>query len=143
MKVTIYTNVVDGIIKRNRKSLAESIKQFNGKEITITIEKKKKKRSNEQNKYYWGVIVILIKNAIRDMWGENMTTLQVHEMLKKELNFIEKVNENTGEVIKIAKSTTENSTVDMENYHEDCRKFAKDWFNVEIPLPNEDLTLEL
>lgn len=143
MKVTIYTNVVDGVIKRNRKSLAESIKQFNGKEITITIEKKKKKRSNEQNKYYWGVLVILIKNAIRETWGENMTTLQVHEMLKKELNFIEKVNENTGEVIKIAKSTTENSTVDMENYHEDCRKFAKDWFNVEIPLPNEDLTLEL
>lgn len=143
MKVSISTNVVNGVVERNRKALTTAILQFNGKEIVITIEKRKKKRSNEQNKYYWGVIVILIKNAVREAWGENMTILQVHEMLKKELNYIEKVNENTGEIIKIAKSTTENSTVDMENYHEDCRKFALDWFNVEIPLPNEDLTLEL
>lgn len=142
MKVSVFSNVESGVLKRNRKALSEVVQQFNGKEIKITIENKRKTRSNAQNRYYWSCIVGSIKQAIKDCWGENMTSEQVHEMLKHELNFKEKVNESTGEIIKVPKSTTENSTTEMEDYHEDCRKFAKEWFNINIALPNEEMEIE-
>lgn len=30
-----------------------------------------------------------------------------------------------------------------EEYHEQCRQFAAEYLNIEIPLPNEKLTLNL
>lgn len=142
MKVSINSKVVFNKLASNRKLLAKTIEEFNGKEITITIENKKKKRSNEQNKYYWGVIIKLIQNAIKEEWGERKTSLEVHEMLKAKFNFTEHVNEGTGEILLIGKSTTENTTTQQEEYQEDCRIFAKEWFNIEIPLPNEELEID-
>jgi hypothetical protein len=60
-----------------------------------------------------------------------------------QFNTIEIINEKTGEVINVPKSTTENSTTDQEEYHLQIRDFLKEWFNVDCPLPNEDLTLNL
>jgi len=48
-----------------------------------------------------------------------------------------------GKVVKMRKTTTENSTTMQEEYHEQCRQFAAEYLNIEIPLPNEKLTLNL
>lgn len=60
-----------------------------------------------------------------------------------QFNYFEKINEETGEIVRVPKSTTENTTTTQEEYHLEIRKFTKEWFNVEIPLPNEHLNLEL
>lgn len=73
------------------------------------------------------------------MWNSQ----KVHDFYKMQFNTIEIVNEKTGEVINVPKSTTENTTTDQEEYHSQIREFLKEWFNVEVPLPNEDLTLNL
>ena len=54
----------------------------------------------------------------------------------------EKVNPETSEVIKVPISTTENTTTKQEVFHTQCRNFLKEWFNIEVPLPNEEIVFE-
>lgn len=143
MKTSIHSKVENGKLKTNRKALSEAIEQYNGKEITITIQRKKKTRSNLQNAFYWGCVVPIFKAAIYEQWGERQSTQEIHEFLKQNLHFIEKVNESTGEIIRLAKSTTVDSTVDFMVYLEEIRKFGKEWFGIDVPEPNEQISIEL
>lgn len=141
-KVTIETSVKNDKVDRNRLALYNAIKQFNGKDITITISEAKNKRSNRQNRYYWGVVVKITQNCIFDEWGEWKHDNEVHEFLKYNCNSEEKVNENTGEVIRISRSTTENQTQMQEVFHDKCRKLVFEYFNTVIPLPNEIIKID-
>lgn len=141
-KTTITTSVIQGKFKRNRYMVLKLIRLFEGKNLVLTFERESKKRSNSQNAYYWGVIVPLVQEGIYNEWGEYQNKEEVHEMLKYNCNYEEKVNERTGEIIRSAKSTADNTTTMQEDCHEKCRRLAKDFFNVDIPLPNEDLTMQ-
>ena len=140
-KITITTDIVNGQIKRNRNLVLEAIKSFEGKTIILTIERQTKKRTNNQNAYYHGVLIPILKNAIKDSWGEVWSSERCHEFCKMQFNFTEKVNEETGEIIRMPKSTTENTTTAQEEYHSEIRNFIKDWFEVDCPLPNEEIIL--
>ena len=143
MKVEVTTSIQNGLFKRNRNIVLDAIKSFNGFDVVLTIAKAKKKRSNNQNAYYWGLLIPLTQNAIKTEWGEIWSKEKTHDFYKLHFNYIEKVNETTSEVIKIPKSTTDNTTTQQEEYHAQIREFLKDWFNVTAPLPNEDLELNL
>ena len=143
MKVELTTSIQNGIFKRNRNIVLDAIKSFNGFDVVLTIAKAKKKRSNNQNAYYWGLLIPLTQNAIKTEWGEIWSKEKTHDFYKLHFNYVEKVNETTSEVIKIPKSTTDNTTTQQEEYHAQIREFLKDWFNVTAPLPNEGLELNL
>lgn len=143
MKIELTTSIQNGIFKRNRNIVLDAIKSFNGFDVVLTITKAKKKRSNNQNAYYWGLLIPLTQNAIKSEWGEIWSKEKTHDFYKLHFNYIEKVNENTSEVIKIPKSTTDNTTTQQEEYHAQIREFLKEWFNVNAPLPNEGLELNL
>jgi hypothetical protein len=143
MKVQINTKIINGKITNNRESFIRSLIEFNNKEITITIERKRRKRSNEQNAYLWCCIYPLIKQGFFETCGEVFTINEVHEIMKLKFNFIELTNESTGEVITAPKSTTKNTKFEQEQYHEQCRQFALEWFNITIPLPNEQIEIKL
>jgi len=142
-KVTITTSIEKNNFKRNRNLILEAIHSFNGKEVVVTFEKPKKKRSNQQNNYYWGVLIPLTQKAVLDTWGEVWSIDKTHEYLKENFCYYEKVNEDTGQVIKVPKSTTENTTTEMEIYHLEIRKHLLEWFDCDAPEPNENLTLRL
>lgn len=138
----IISQVKDGKLTRNIPQLTEVIKSFEGKEITIKIEKRKKKRSNPQNAYYYGVVISIMRDALKDA-GYIMTNESVHEMLK--LRFLKEtimINEDTGECIERIKSTTELSTSGMMDYFTEITIFAAEYFQVQIPEPNEQLRIE-
>ena len=143
MKIEVTTSIQNGIFKRNRNIVLDAIKSFNGFDVVLTITKAKKKRSNNQNAYYWGLLIPLTQNAIKTEWGEIWSKEKTHDFYKLHFNYVEKVNEATSEVIKIPKSTTDNTTTQQEEYHAQIREFLKDWFNVTAPLPNEGLELNL
>jgi hypothetical protein len=143
MKVSINSKIVNNVCSTNRKAINEAFKQFNGKEIILTIERKKKKRSNEQNRYLFGVIYPIVKLAFKESWGEVRSIEEIHEWAKNQFNYIEKVNEETGEIMRLPKSTTLNSTTDQEVFHEEIRRFCDEWFGVSIPLPNEQVEIKL
>jgi hypothetical protein len=139
--IEIITEVNNGNFKRNRNEILKAIKQFEGKTIMLKLSILSKKRSLEQNSYYWGVIIPITKNAISESWGEVWNTEKTHEFLKSKFLFYEKINTETSEIIRVPKSTTENTTTEQENYYSQIREFLKEWFNVDCPLPNENLTL--
>jgi len=142
MKLKSHHKLINGRLS-NSVMLKDNLSYFQDKTLTITVEEWKPKRSNQQNNYYWGVIVPIWKNLLKEEWGEIRSIKDTHEFLKYNCNYTEIVKEDTGEVLKLAKSTTRNNTKDQETFHEGCRQLAYEMFNVQIPLPNENSTLDL
>ena len=143
MKHVIITEVRNGKLTRNRKLITEVLQSFEGKTLQLTIERFRNKRSNSQNKYYWGLIIPIWRELIKNEWGEVWSKEDTHEFLKMNFGFEEVVDINTGEVLRKPQSTTVKTTTEMEEYHEICRQKAHEMFGAMIPLPNEDLTLDL
>jgi hypothetical protein len=85
------------------------------------------------------VLYPITQQAIKNEWGEVWNIEKVHDFYKIQFNVTEKVNEETGQVIKLPKSTTENTTTQQEEYHLQIREFLQEWFNITSPLPNEHL----
>lgn len=141
MKIQIRTNVINGNLKRNRNQILETIKSFEGKDVLITFEKPKKKRSNNQNSYYWGIVIVLIKSALKDT-GNNLNTNDVHDLLR--LKFLKEtisIKEETGEVIERVRSTTELTTSQFMDYIAEIQQFAAEYFDLIIPDPNTEIIL--
>ena len=140
MKYEIRSTVENGILKRNRNLLIDAIKSFEGKQVIVTIEKAKKKRSNPQNSFWHGVVIPIMQQALKDV-GHLMTNEQTHELLK--LRFLKEtilVNES-GEYIERVKSTTELTTTQFMELISDVQRFAVEYFNVIVPDPNSDISL--
>jgi hypothetical protein len=94
-------------------------------------------RSNQQNRYYWGVIVEAFRYGVQQQWGDYIGKQEAHETLKSNCLYTERINEDTGEVLRIIGSTSENDTGEQEVYHEKCRRLIMDYFGIEVPLPVE------
>ena len=141
--MTIISRVEYGKLMQNLAKINAEIRKYEGKRIEVTIKLKYKRRSIPENRYYFGVVIQIWKELIYDEWGETWSSEQTHEFLKSHCNFKEIVNQNTGEIIKIPLSTADLKTIEFEEYLEKCRRLAFDFFNVQIPLPNEQLTLDL
>jgi hypothetical protein len=124
----------------NRKLFDKALLTIGDCDCEIKVSKKFRKRTSPQNRYYWSVIVQYWMDLLSNSQGEIYTKAQTHEFLKSNFNFKEIVSEVTGEVLRMPKSTTENRTFEMEEFHEVCRQKSLEFFNVVIPLPNEQLT---
>lgn len=121
----------------------ERISKYPGRNVVVTVDIESKKRSVQENRYYYGVVVALVQEALLNEWGESLTKEETHELLKQQCNWKELVNDSTGESLKVPQSTTDLTTVEFEDYLERCRRFAFEYLNVSIPLPNEQIDLEL
>lgn len=143
MKFEIRTSVVNGHLKRNKNLIIDAINFYEGKDIVVTINKAGKQRSMPQNRYYWGCLIPLLQSGIKESWGEVYTKEAAHELLKAKFLFYERVNEDTGEILRVPKSTTENTTSAQEDFHHEVRQFLFDWFGIDAPLPNEEITMDL
>jgi hypothetical protein len=139
--ISILSRVEDGQLKRNSKLVRSAIEHFEGKEIEIKISRKYPTRSIPQNKFYWGSIIPQFQELINDNWREIKSSEETHEILKFSCNYDEKVNEETGEIIRIPKSTTELTTTGFMDYHQKLRQLAMDYFNTVLHEPNEQLEI--
>lgn len=94
-------------------------------DVDVTVDKRKRKRSDKQNKYYRGVIVKMIADQMGEARHES-----VHNMLRGFFlkDYIAR--------FPTTKSTTELSTVEMEEYHAKCRMWASQELGLYIPDPN-------
>lgn len=139
--ISFTTKVKNGKITSNRKPISDAVAAFEDKEITITIAKKSKKRSNEQNAYLWGVVYPIVKNGLKDAGYNNVSTEQVHELLKSMFIKEDLVSESTGEVMTIVGRSSELTTSQFMEYLEDIKQFAAEQLNCYIPDPNEQSEL--
>lgn len=140
-QISINTRIEGGKLKRNNRLIKHAIQEFEGKEIEIIFKRKYKQRSLQQNRFYFGVILEFFQQLFLDAWGEIKSKEEIHEILKFTCNYEEKINPVTGEIIRIAKSTTELTTSGWMDYELQLKQFAMDYFNAVLPEPDSQTTL--
>lgn len=136
-QVVINTRIEGGKFKRNNRLIKHAIQEFEGKEIEIIFKRKYKQRSLNQNAFYWSILLEFFQELFLEVWGEIKSKEEIHEILKFTCNYEEKINPVTGEIIRIAKSTTELTTSGWMDYELQLKQFALDYFNAVLPSPNE------
>jgi hypothetical protein len=149
IKVESYGHITNGVMKiAYRDRFFKAIKQLPDCRIRMTVEKLYKKRStltyNEeldrwgrgQNGYYWTVVIYEFCEGYYEINQEQMSKEYAHEILKRECNYKEIHNNQTGEILRIGKSTANLTTVQFEEYLERCRQFIFEWFGRSVPMPD-------
>jgi hypothetical protein len=141
IKTEIYCNVENGKVISNRKLLSDTLASFSGR-VSIIIQKAKKVRSGQQNRYLHASFTILSKELINYTGDERYTAAMVKDIVKCKFLTVDMINESSGEVIGTRiKSTTELSTLEMNEFIENMIRWAAEQFNITIPYPNENLQL--
>jgi hypothetical protein len=133
-KLIAFGNVANGVLTiRNRSVFDAELATLSG-EVDITIQKRGRKRSNQQNRYYHGVVIPIIKNALKDL-GNDLSNEDIHEFLKHKFNPKEIILNDTGETFDYGASTTEMNTIDFMVYIDKIQKFSASILNTFIPDP--------
>ena len=140
--LTAYANIKDGKLSlANRKRFEKDLTTFKDCAVELTI-KRKNTRSSPQNRYYWGIVVKEIEIRLKQL-GNDFDPDTVHEYLKDKFNQVEIIGEG-GEVIDyIGESTTKMNKEQFSIYVDKIIEWANDFLNINIPLPNEKLELQL
>lgn len=125
-----YSDVKNGKLQPNTSALiAESLKQFEGKRICITIGKIKSNRSSNQNRYFHSCISILAQEF-------GYTAEEMKDIIKYKFLLREKVDEKTGEVFKYIGETHKLSKEDFFELQQRMIQFSAE-YGVILPLPGE------
>lgn len=136
--VETYGHISQGKLHiHHRQKFIDSFQTWSDCRVIVRVEKIYKKRSTRENAYYWSCIINEFKKGYEDTTGETISAEQAHEILKTELNYKELINDLTGEVIKVGRDTKSLTTTEFEEYLEKCRRFILEWFNIIVPMPNE------
>lgn len=114
-------------------NLEKKIKTLKDGYYEVNIKKSRAIRSLNQNNYYWGVVI----SELFDLFKKEVTTGQIHDILGYKFLTINYRHPLTDELIPKITSTTKLNTMQMEEYLEQCRKYALEEYNHRIPLPNE------
>lgn len=94
-------------------------------EVQVIVRKKRKDRSNNQNRYYFGVIIKILSDET------GYFPQEIHEAMKIKFLQIE------GAKFPVARSTSDLSTVETEDYYSKIRMWASSELGIYIPNPNE------
>ena len=144
MKITTLAIINNGkLTLRERRTFIAQLSQLPDCEGVLIFQKKQRNRTNNENRYYWGVIVKCWQGLILNEWGESWSAETTHEFLKDNFNYTEHYSEQSVVVFKRTLSTANLTTTDFEAFTERCRRGAFENFGAVIPLPNEDLFLNI
>ncbi len=124
----------------NRSLFNNTIACLRDGDYVMEIKEKKKKRSNSQNGYLWAVVNQMVCRRLIDL-GHDVSIEETHDFLKASFNYKELVNEDTGEVFKIPRGTSELSTEEFSEYIERVVRFGAEILGIIIPLPNEQMEI--
>jgi hypothetical protein len=125
----------------NRQRLLEWARQYPGKNVVIKFERKGSKRSSPQNRYYWGIVIKEITLRLRELGHQWITDEDVHDMMKLKFNYEQIVSEQ-GEVLELPKSTATMTKTQFAEYVDNIRMWASGFLSINIPDPNQDLTMQ-
>ena len=130
MKPKFKAKITDGkVIPYNPTRLQEWYKHYEGKDISITIDKWSSIRTIKQNAYLHGVLF----KSIADYQGNTITQAKID--IKVEVGFFEEF-EVKGEKFLQLKQTSKLSKKEFNEFVDVVRQFAKEFFKLNIPLPD-------
>lgn len=112
------------LVLPSTKLFIENLKNFEGKEVELIIQRYRKSRTLKQNAYYWGAIIPILA----DYCGYD--DQEIHEALK--IKFLSKKG-----IIPTVISTTKLNTAQFTDYIERIKRWASIELNVVVPDPDE------
>lgn len=113
--------------------------------VWVTIEKYYRKRSVSQNNVlHWYLQEISDETGherdwLKDFFAKKYLTEDLRHAETDEIL----CDPETGEVLTRVRSTTELNTVEFNEYTEKIRMYANDFFNLQLPLPDQNAKLKL
>lgn len=124
-----------GLLVLNQpRDYSKHVRSFAGQFVEVSIRRQRTKRSNDQNRWWWGIAIPMIAEA---MGHERHEHEQVHYALVTKC-FGTTVDERTGlEMPKVRSSKL--STAEFSELMEWAVRFAAQYLDAVIPLPNEVL----
>jgi hypothetical protein len=129
MKYIFYGNVKNGRLQLMDKVKFDFVLSKLGGMVELAISRVTKQRSLAQNRYYWGVIV----KAVSDEMG--VIPDVAHGIMAS--IWLKIGTEYKGRRYEFARSTTTLSTKDFKEYCENCRMWAAEELNINIPAEGE------
>lgn len=142
MKIKYFGKVTNGNLKvYNRKLFDKELLLYEGKEVSIIIDRKRKTRSIEQNAYLH-LMFTIVTTELNNL-GNKFTMEQVKELLKFKFLVIDEYDESTGEVIgQRVKGTSELTTTELSVFIEEVIRYCAETFHIQVPFPNEQISIE-
>jgi hypothetical protein len=108
----------------------------------IKISKVSKAHSREQENFRWGVMYPEILFMMRDAGWENVRNKEdVHEIVCSLFLKEDIYNEKTGEVMQKPLRSSGLNKEDENEFQESIRYWAREYFNTELSLPNEQKSI--
>ena len=142
-RLNAHGKVIDGALRiTHRSDFDHDLSMFEGKEVTITVERKRKTRSLMQNAYFH-LLMKLFKESLNDL-GNEFTIEQVKDIVKCKFLLVDIYNKSTGEIIgQRIRGTHELTTSEFTELIENVIRWAADYFHIVLPYPNEQLQIEM
>lgn len=142
-KPEVFISAVRGgkLSKQTKEGLAHQIMKCEGGRVIITIAKFSSRRSLPQNKYQH-LLYTIFRDALNEL-GNDFSMEEIKELCKFKFLTVDVTNEDTGEVLgKRIKGTSELTKVETMEYLDAVIAWAKEDFNIKLPLPNEALQID-
>lgn len=124
-----FGKIEGGKISLDRRDAFQSlISRLNGQDIEITLRKRRRKRSLNQNAYFHGVVVPMLAE-VAGYEDEEMKSALKGEFLRVE-------SPHEGWLPRI-RGTHELTTVEFNEFIEQCRRLGAKMYGIYIPDPGE------
>ena len=137
LKLQFMARVQDGnLTDFKRKEFQEYLKNFEGKRVTITVQRARSTRSIQQNRLWWVYMTILADHT-------GHTKDEMHEICKFKFLKRELVSEKTGEVFEYLSSTSTLSKSEFSDLVEQVIAWAAQSFGVTLPRPGEQVGMDV
>jgi uncharacterized protein CbrC (UPF0167 family) len=121
----------------NKKDLKRVVEGLPDGRYTAKFERKDK-RSTQQNRYLHGVMIPIIKDALREAgWNEIKTMEDAKDFVKIKFLKYDVVNEKTGEVVEMYRNTSALTKMQFMELLQDVQIWLLDFFNINLPMPGE------
>ena len=147
MKLTYKGKVKDGklLIFKRQQMLTEITGLYDGKNVTLTIDRTKSSKTQQQNAYLWGVVYEYALEGFRDKGNLGLTIDDIHEFFKTKYldNGKTAIIPKTGEVFKMQPTTVTLLKSDMMDYITQIVMFCAEWLEVSVPDPEQQVKIPL
>lgn len=118
-------------------------KRKHGQRVWITIENYYRKRTVSQNNVlHWYLQEIADETGHEPDWLKEFFAKKYLTVNLVDNDQEIQVDLETGEILTRVRSTTELNTVEFNEYTEKIRMYANEFFNLQLPLPNEEKELK-
>lgn len=126
----------------NRALLDQELTALPKGRYRLTVERYRRNKSNSQLGYLFACVYPFVLRGLTEAGWEEVTTLeQVDALCKSMFSNKDIVNRDTGEILTIPSLKREMTTTEMMTYVESIRTWGREFLKIEIPEPQEQLTL--